>query len=234
MSPAPGPSALSRAISGRLVTLLAAVVLLGACTGTTGSREPASAPRSSDTGDAEQRPDLTGLDVPRTSLCGAIPDEAVREALDGPVSGTSHYDSGEEFEVRPGYVDVAHEYGCVYEGEDGTTARVWVFARPVQRHEARTLVRRARRTRSCAFPGSLPFGSPGVTSVCERPASHGTPRQVRARLEGLFGDSWVGCEVAEPMRRPDAAPSPSTGRRDVLQRADGWCVTVVTTVGTRS
>jgi hypothetical protein len=230
MSPRSGSPRMLPAV---LVATVTTAFLVAGCTAPTASREPSSTPASPSAPTAAQRPDLTGLSVPRAALCEALPEDAVTEALDGPVADTAHYLNGDEFEVRPGYVDVAHEYGCVYTGADGTTAKVWVFARPVQRHEARMLVRRARQRRDCAFPQALTFGRPGLTSVCEISAAKGTPRLVRARFEGLFGDSWVGCEVSEPMDRPGSAGG-AHPRRDVLQRADAWCVDVVTTVGTRS
>jgi hypothetical protein len=53
----------------------------------------------------------------------------------------------------------------------------------------------------------------------------------RARLEGLFTDTWVGCEVTEPLEGPGGA---ARSRADVVQRADQWCTEVVTTVGSQS
>ena len=172
--------------------------------------------------------DLSGLPVPRVEFCDVLDEDDVAQALDGPVSGTDHYGNGDEVEVRPGYVDVSHEYGCVFRASDGTSAKVWVVARPVTRGEARTVVRRARRGRDCAFPESIGFGSPGLTSVCEVPgAEPDVGPLVRARLEGLFDDSWVGCEVSEPVEVAGARTGP---RADVVQRADQWCTEVVTTV----
>ncbi len=166
-----------------------------------------------------------------------LDENGVTEALDGPVTGTDHYGNGDEVEVRPGYKDVSHEYGCVFEGSDGTAARTWVFARPVARSEARTLVRRARRGRDCAFPDPVGFGSPGLTSVCEiaSGATGSTQRTttVRTRLEGLFTDTWLGCEVSEPLggsSEGSTGDGSSSERADVVQRAVSWCTEVVTTV----
>jgi hypothetical protein len=200
-------------------------LLAGACTS---SPEPSEPSGSSSVGPSDVHLDLSGLPVPRVPFCDVLAADDVAQALDGPVAGTDHYGNGDEVEVSPGYVDVSHEYGCVYEAADGTTAKVWVFARPVTRGEAQSLVRRARRGRDCAFPESIGFGSPGLTSVCEVPGADpdGGPL-VRARLEGLFGDTWVACEVAEPL---EAAGTGTGARADVVQRADQWCTEVVTTV----
>src|SRR5512139_3502115 len=184
-----------------LVSLLTFVLFATGCTSsTTDQAEPSP---SSPVPPTRARVDLSGLPVPRTDVCGMLDENGVTEALDGPVTGTDHYGNGDEVEVRPGYKDVSHEYGCVFEGGDGTAARTWVFARPVARSEARTLVRRARRGRDCAFPDAVGFGSPGLTSVCEiaSGATGSTQRTttVRARLEGLFTDTWMGCEVSEKL-----------------------------------
>lgn len=215
------------------------VVVAAACTGggsTAGG--PSSGPSSGPSVTATGRLDLGSVPVRRTPLCDLVSDDVVREALGGVLVRTGHYGNGDEFEVSPGTTDVSHEHGCVYEGSDRTAARVWVFARPVQEHEATGLVRRARSRRDCAFPDPLGFGSPGLTSVCEVPGADGTI--VRARLEGLFSDTWVGCEVTEPLA--EGAPSdagsgpPGSGGTgaDVVQRAVSWCSAVVSAAGAAS
>jgi hypothetical protein len=52
----------------------------------------------------------------------------------------------------------------------------------------------------------------------------------RARLAGLFDDTWVGCEVAEPLDRSATA---AVHRGDVVQRAEQWCTEVVTAMSAR-
>lgn len=206
------------------VTLLVPALLAGGCTFSRNSGESTPAPPVSKATEPG-RVDLRGLTVPRTAFCSVLDQGAVTEALDGPAKETAHYGNGDEVEVRPGYTDVVHEYGCSFEGADGTTAEVWVFARPVARNEARTLVRRARRGRDCTFPANPGFGKPGIASVCEVAAEGQSSTAVRARLEGLFGDSWLGCEVSEPA---DAASGKPKG---LVRRAERWCTGVVATVG---
>lgn len=212
----------------RLAVLLAAATLAGGCTADTGSPEsPAeSGPSAPSVEPSDADLDLSAFPVPRTDLCPALDEQAVARALGAPVADTAHYRNGEEFEVRPGQRDVAHEYGCVFEAADGTTARTWVFARPVTVAEARTLVRRTRRDGDCAFPRSIGFGDPGVTSVCEQDEGPA----IRARLQGLFGDTWLSCELEQPLgARQDGAESDAGA--DVVRRADRWCTDVVTRVG---
>ncbi len=215
--------ALLRSLTG----LVATSVLLAGCTSapeepdqTTGVA-PSGAPGAAHL-------DLSGLPIPRSDVCALLAEDDLEQALGAPVAQTGHYGNGEELEVAPGRVDISHEYGCVFEAGDGTTARTWIYARPVMRPEARTLVRRARHGRDCAFPESIRFGTPGLTSVCEVASRAADGPLVRARLEGLFGSTWMGCEVAEPLERPSG--SSPTPRADVVQRAEQWCTEVVTAI----
>jgi hypothetical protein len=213
---------------GRAALVAATTLLATGCT-LTGDETPESdASPSPATSDASL--DLSGLPIPRAEFCALLDQDGVAEALEGPVLDTAHYGNGDEVEIRPGYVDISHEYGCTFEGAPGREARTWVFARPVPRSEARLLVRRARQADDCAFPKPLVFGSPGVISVCEiaGPPPEEAPT-ARTRLEGLFGDSWVGCEVSEPLRRT-AGGGP---KADVVQRAVQWCTEVVTAAGSQ-
>lgn len=209
---------------------LALASLIG-CTG--GSDQEEAATPSADPSSAHL--DLSRLPVPRAPFCETLPGQGVTDALQGEVAQTGHYSNGDEVEVRPGYTDIVHEHGCVYESAEGSVARAWVFARPVDRAEAKRQVRRARRGRDCALPDSIAFGTPSLVSACEVPADRaGTEVMVRARLEGLFGDSWVGCEVAEPVSSQGAAGTGGTTRQErkaVVRRAEQWCTEVVTAVG---
>ena len=216
-------NALLRSLAG----LVATSVLLAGCTSapeepdqTTGVA-PSAAPGAAHL-------DLSGLPIPRADVCALLAEDGLEQALGAPVAQTGHYGNGEEVEIAPGRVDISHEYGCVFEAGDGTTARTWIYARPVLRPEASTLVRRARHGRDCAFPESIRFGTPGLTSVCEVASRAADGPLVRARLEGLFGSTWMGCEVAEPLARPSG--SSSTPRADVVQRAEQWCTEVVTAI----
>jgi hypothetical protein len=207
-----------------IASALASAIVASGCTlSPEASQEPPPSVAPSDAG-----LDLSGVPVQRAGFCDLVDGDDVTQALDGSVRDTAHYGNGDEVEVRPGQVDVSHEFGCVFEGPGGKVARAWVFARPVTVAEARTLVRRARRDGDCAFPESVRFGAPTLTSVCEvaGPPPEEAP-MVRARLEGLFGDSWVGCEVSDPLVRGESTRS----RADVVQRATQWCTVVVTAMG---
>lgn len=214
MSPRSGRTArVRRPVLTKLAALLAPALLSTGCTSS-----PLGEPQPEPTrpaAPADAKLDLSRLPIPRGDICGLLAEDDVKKALHGPVSSTHHYGNGDEVEVGPGLRDVSHEFGCVFAGGQGTTARVWVFARPVARPEADSLVRRERHERDCTFPKPVGFGSPSLTSLCERSST------VRARLEGLFGDTWVGCELS----------GPSETRRALARRAVAWCTDVVTTVG---
>jgi hypothetical protein len=214
---------MSRRLLG--ATLLTSALAFTGCT--SALDDPAAAP-STPPVPTDAALDLSGLRVLRSEFCHVLSREDAAQALGGPVVSTGHYGNGEEAELAPGYVDVAHEYACVYEGADGTTSTAWVFARPVEATEAKALVRRERDHEDCAFPDSVGFGTPGLTSVCEvAGAGDADPVMIRARLAGLFGDTWVGCEVAEPSDRP------AGDREAVVRRAQQWCTEVVTAMSTR-
>lgn len=208
-----------------LATFVLAAFVAGACIATEDSTETSSsrtpAPQTTPAPGAGVDPD--DLAVPRTEFCDVLDQTGVEEALGGDVTDTGHYGNGDEVEIRPGYVDVVHENGCVFVAGNGGTAKAWVFARPVPHSEASTLVRRERRRRGCTFEAAGGFGTPGLRSVCKVPAKD-SGTAVRARLEGLFGDSWVGCEVSAP-----TAEAPS--RKELSRRAERWCVDVVAAIG---
>lgn len=177
--------------------------------------------------------DLSDLPIPRADVCSVLAEDDLEQALGSPAATTGHYGNGDELEVAPGRTDISHEYGCVFAAGDGTTARTWIFARPVMLPEARALVRRAHRGRDCAFPESIRFGTPSLMSVCEVAGTAGEAPLVRARLEGLFAGTWMGCEVSEPLSAPSSGLDASRSappRADVVQRAEQWCTEVVTTI----
>ena len=61
------------------------------------------------------------------------------------------------------------------------------------------------------------YGKPTVTQVCRRAGG-----EQRVRHAGLFGQTWLSCEVAAPSAE-------AAGIRD---RADAWCVQVANALNT--
>jgi hypothetical protein len=162
--------------------------------------------------------DLSKLPVARTLTCDAVDDAALATALGGTPTDDRSYVSGDRVEIAPGVTDTSHEDLCGFESANAE-ARVWVFAASVGTPQARRLVRDARDTPRCSFPADATgFGTPSLTSVCTR------DDEVVTTLRGLFGDTWLSCELAV---------SGPAGPDAVHTRANRWCVHVATTLGAR-
>lgn len=158
--------------------------------------------------------DASGVVVPRTDFCDRIPRETVERRL-GPEIGTSHYGNGDTALLAPGVEDVSHEYGCTFSGPDGARLRAWVFAPPVGGQRARAVARSLRRDSACTPVRRAPdLGEHSVARVCA-----GADRS--ASFHGLLGDAWLSCSWHPADGRGGA------GRRDLLERADRWCVDVL-------
>lgn len=184
------------------------------CTGDASSRT--AGPTSASTPTPEGTPlgeiDTSSLVVRRASFCDRVDADAVRRALAADPTGSTSYGSGDQIPLTEEVTDVSHEYGCAWTGgEPEQTARAWVFAPPVTRARARTLVLAARQEPACdRVPGAASYGAPSVALVC----------RVRGGLEvshrGLFGDAWLTCTLTGV-----------AGERTALQdRADRWCAAV--------
>lgn len=163
--------------------------------------------------------DTASVVVARAGFCDRIPEEAVAEALDGrPPRSEVTWGNGEPATVVPGVEDVAHEYGCRFEGGSGTEARAWVFTPPVTRERAADLVAEASRQGSCERrPDAPAYGDPSVALVCPS----GDRRF--ASFRGLFGDAWLACSVAAPA---------DLAEPELLDRAGRWCVAVAEAAST--
>ena len=165
---------------------------------------------------------ITGLNsasmqVPRIDFCASVPDEAVSDALGGKADSKAAYGNGDREKLDGAGEDVLHELGCSWSTDQGSTARAWVFARPVDAAFARSAVASSRGTAGCRVVSGPAFGTPTVTQVCRRPGG-----EQRVRHAGLFGQTWLSCEVSAPSAQ-------ATGIRE---RADAWCVQVANALDT--
>lgn len=156
--------------------------------------------------------ETTTLTVPRAGFCSAVDPREVEAALGGEPDGARGYENGEEVTLADGLTDVAHEFGCVWSAGDGSEARAWVFAPPVDADRAEMLVREASRTAGCEASPTPAYGAPSVGLTCT--GEGGT----RASYRGLFGDAWLTCELTSA----DPAVDPAALR----ERAGAWCVGV--------
>ena len=181
-------------------------------------------PRAADPATVRPTPlaklDTDTLRVARATFCDQVSPAEVRRAVDAkpdadeqwgngdPVPSTGPGGSGTGSGTGSG--DVGHELGCAWTTTAGSAARGWVFARPVASDFAGTLVAQAGHQAGCTAAPARGFGTPTVLQTCTQ--AGGTERVRRA---GLFGDTWLTCELAGP-----AASRPRA-------RLDDWCAAVV-------
>ena len=151
------------------------------------------------------------MQLPRIEFCSLVEDSAIADALGGNEVSEAAYGNGDEVELAGVGRQVVHELGCSWTGEDGASARAWVFARPVSTEFAQTVVATGHTTKGCRTVSGPEFGTPSSTQVCDLP----TVRS-RVRHAGLFGQTWLTCELEATDRQADALRS----------RADQWCVAV--------
>ena len=156
--------------------------------------------------------DTSTLAVARDSFCDDVDPRQVAAALGAEPTGEDAYDNGDEVALADGVTDVAHEFGCTWTGDDGSEARAWVFAPPVDATRADRLVREAGKVEGCEPAPTPAYGAPSVGLTCT--AVDGA----RASYRGLFGDAWLTCELTVP----DAAADQAALR----ERTGAWCVGV--------
>jgi hypothetical protein len=188
-----------------LVAALLVAPALAACSGSDGKPD---APSATPTPIAKL--DVAGIRLARAKFCDRLPASAVRRALGAPATDDQHWGSGDPVPGTAGSGDLGHEFGCAWTGPAGAAARAWVFARPVDAAFATTLVGQSGQAEGCTGEATPTFGNPALLQTCT--LADGTQRVRRA---GLFGDTWLTCEVAGP-----AAP-------DLPARTDAWCATAV-------
>ncbi|HET6153042.1 MAG TPA: hypothetical protein VFE15_08800 [Marmoricola sp.] len=155
------------------------------------------------------------LRIARARFCDLVPEAAVRAALGSAPASSTDWRDGDPVPGTPA-TQSAHELGCGWAGADGTTARAWVFARPVSVSFAHDIAVAGGTENGCRLVAGPAFGRPTMTQVCTLAGS-----VVRVRHAGLFGDSWLTCETSGPAGRSGADRTAA-----VKQRADAWCVAV--------
>jgi hypothetical protein len=196
-----------RPSSPRLLAFLAAAVLgTAVLAGCSGSDEPA--PKPAATSIAEL--DTITMDLARVAFCDLVPAKAVTAALTGAGTTAEDWGNGDRPPLDDAGSDVTHEFGCSWSRSGGFAARAWVFARPVTAGFGEQVIASTSARKGCTTRRSTAFGKPGLLQTCPLPQQRG-----RVRHAGLFGDTWLTCEVAGPAGR--AAPR---------QRADAWCAAV--------
>jgi hypothetical protein len=202
LSPVP---AVRRRLAAAVLAALLGVPAVTACTGSEDEPETAPTPRATSLAElAEEDPTVV-----RAGFCPRVAPQAVGDALGASVEDSTTWSNGDRGEVAGGGSDVLHEFGCSWTAEDGTVARAWVFAPPVDTAEARRLAKQARNAEGCRpVARAAAFGAPSATVGCTEQG------RATTAYHGLFGDAWLSCTI-EAAEEPDPA------------RTDRWCAAVV-------
>lgn len=135
---------------------------------------PLSAPLSS--------VNTTMMTVQRAPFCDRLAPSDLTAALGGPVRHISSYSAGQRTSVG-GVTDVVDEYGCRWSASR-RQARAWVFAAAVTPQWAHQLA--ATAPAGCHALHGLQYGAPSAAFACGD----------AVRLQGLFGDAWLTCELS--------------------------------------
>jgi hypothetical protein len=196
-----------------IVSVLAAVLALGVVTGC--SEDEKAAPDPAPTPIASLN--TVEMELPRIEFCQLVSDSAVEDAIGGKPTSDSSYGNGEEVEVTGAGNDVVHEIGCSWTGDKGSTARAWVFARPVSPDFARSVIASGKKTEGCRTIAGPPYGKPAVTQLCRLAGG-----EQRLRHAGLFGQTWLTCDLA----------ATEVDQADLRDRADAWCSEVANALNT--
>ncbi len=199
-----------RGRSGGVAASLLGLLLAAGCSS---GPETAAAPSASPTPLVQL--EAAEMQVPRIEFCELVPTAAVADALGAKAEDASSYGNGDEQELPGVGAEVVQEIGCTWQAGT-TTARAWVFARPVDPSLARTVVRAAGRDEGCRAERGTAYGAPSLIQTCT--ASEGVRR---VRHAGLFGQTWLTCELE--------AADPLPG---VRTRAEAWCVQVANALDT--
>jgi hypothetical protein len=201
----------ARRTSLALACGLATALLVTGCS----EEKKTSAPKSSPT--PLSNLNTTAMQIPRIAFCKLVPDGAVRAAVGGKPDSSKSYGNGDEVDVTGVGTEVVHEIGCSWSTDDGSSARAWIFARPVDAAFARQAIASSRKTEGCKVDDGPAYGEPSVTQTCRPPDG-----STRVRHAGLFGQTWLTCEVTDPGNEVAS----------VRERADAWCVDVVNALNT--
>lgn len=161
--------------------------------------------------------DTSAMQVSRIEFCPLVPRSAVTGALGGKAGSEAAYGNGDEEELPGVGTDVVHEIGCSWTGGDGVTARAWVFARPVGPAFAKTLAAAGQGSKGCRSVAGSAYGAPSTVQQCTLPTG-----ESRVRYAGLFGQTWLSCELSSPGVEP----------AELRPRADQWCVEVANALNT--
>lgn len=197
-----GPGAVPALVAAAMVLLLGA--LSGCSAGSPQPTAPSPAPPT-----PIARLNTAQLDLHRIPFCDLVPGTAVTDALGQRATSRDSWGMGDPASFLPGRGDRVQELGCRF-GAGSSAAAAWVFASPVQPGFARNVVADSASRNGCREEPAATFGKPSELQDCRLAGG-----VVRVRHAGLFGQTWLTCQVS--------AALPVT---EVTRRADAWCVQV--------
>lgn len=154
------------------------------------------------------------MTLPRIDFCTLVPVAAVHHALRAKPAAHRRWGNGDRTDVPGEGRQTVAEHGCEWSA-GAAAARAWIYAPPIRPALARSVVRQSEHAPHCHDTPGPAFGKPDLLEVCSLAGSR------RVRHAGLFGDTWLTCEVS------DQAPL-----RQLRRRADAWCVDIATTLNT--
>lgn len=182
-----------------------AAIALG-CAGCASSGTPTVVPTAQPTPLA--RLNTAAMSLPRIDFCTLVPATAVKGALAAAHGTPKRWGNGQGTDLPGVGQQVLAEHGCAWTA--GTAvARAWTYAPPVSHTLAQAVVAQSRQQDRCHDLSGPPFGQPSLTQLCTDGATR------RVRHAGLFGDTWLTCEVAD-----------TAAVAAVRRRADAWCVDI--------
>lgn len=154
------------------------------------------------------------LQLHRIPFCDLLPRSAVVDALGARPTDHASWDNGAAASFVGGSGDRSQEFGCRFSA-GSAVAEAWVFASPVDATLAQQVIRDALHQPGCRDVMAPSFGSPSHEQLCRQDGT------VRVRHAGLFGDTWLACQVSAPL-----------SDTQVERRADAWCVQVANALNT--
>jgi hypothetical protein len=197
--------------AGPALLLALLLGLLAGCSGSTPKPHPAAPPPPTPIAQLN----TAVMTVHRIPFCDLLPRQAVTDALGQKAADHEAWRYGDASRFVGGPGDRAQEFGCRYSA-GGAVAEAWVFASPVDSSLARQVIRDTVQQSGCRELTAASFGTPSVDQLCHRNGG-----MVRVRHAGLFGQSWLTCQLSAPL-----------AEATVERRADAWCVQVANSLNT--
>lgn len=196
--------------AGATVAVTSLTGVAGCAAGTPKATAPAAAPPT-----PIARLNTAQLVLHRIPFCDLVPRSAITDALGRRPTSHASWGNGDSSAFVGGPGDRSQEFGCRFSA-GSAVAEAWVFASPVRPSLAEQVVRDATHEKGCRDALAPSFGSPSVEQLCRQDGD-----VVRVRHAGLFGATWLTCQVSASL------PGGQVGRR-----ADAWCVQVANALNT--